>query len=175
MTWLQGVRHIESPNYDERPDDQLVDLLVIHSISLPPGEYGGQYVEQFFQNCLDTSQHLYFEEICKLRVSSHLFIKRDGEVIQFVPLDKRAWHAGVSFWQGRERCNDFAIGIELEGCDSDAFTDEQYQALADLTKEIQKLYSGISKDRVVGHSDIAPGRKTDPGPMFDWDRYLSSL
>lgn len=175
MQWLDGVRVIESPNCEDRPHGAEIDLLVLHNISLPPGEFGGEFVEQLFQNCLNPGVHPYFSEIADLRVSSHLYIKRDGEIIQFVPLDKRAWHAGDSEWHGRKNCNDFSIGIELEGCDDQPFTDAQYSALMGLTQKIQSLYPGIGKERIVGHSDIAPGRKTDPGPYFDWSRFKSSL
>lgn len=175
MQWLDSVERIVSPNADDRSLVQEVDLLVVHSISLPPGQYDNNCVERFFQNRLDPAEHPYFEEISSLKVSAHLYIKRDGKVVQFVPLDKRAWHAGLSCWQGRERCNDFSIGIELEGCDTDDFTDDQYQALEAVTREIQKSYPKISRERIVGHSDISPGRKTDPGPGFDWQRYLDSL
>jgi len=173
--WLEHVNVIESPNCEDRPVGAEIDLLVIHHISLPPGKYGEDFVEQFFLNCLNPTAHPYFAEIADVRVSSHLYIKRSGKVIQFVPLVKRAWHAGVSAWQGRENCNDFSIGIELEGCDEKPFTDAQYDALTTMTEQIRTIYPAITKDRIVGHSDIAPGRKTDPGPCFDWQRYLGAL
>jgi len=173
--WLPGVRHTPSPNFDQRPDAHDVDLLVIHNISLPPGQFGGDAVEAFFLNRLDPSAHPYFAQIAELRVSAHLFIRRDGSVQQFVALDQRAWHAGLSNFCGRERCNDFSIGIELEGTDDTDFDDRQYQALAGLTRQIRRLYPAITRERIVGHSDIAPQRKTDPGPCFDWPRYLASL
>ncbi len=175
MQWLENVEIVESPNCEERPPGSEVDLLVIHNISLPPGIYGGEYVEQLFQNCLDPGEHPYFAEIADNPVSSHLYIKRTGRVIQFVPLANRAWHAGASEWKGRENCNDFSIGIELEGCDDQEFTGDQYEALVTLTKDIQSIYPAITKDRIVGHSDIAPGRKTDPGPCFDWQRFLAEI
>ncbi len=175
MQWLENVEIVESPNCEERPPGSEVDLLVIHNISLPPGIYGGEYVEQLFQNCLDPGEHPYFAEIADNPVSSHLYIKRTGRVIQFVPLANRAWHAGASEWKGRENCNDFSIGIELEGCDDQEFTDDQYEALVTLTKDIQSIYPAITKERIVGHSDIAPGRKTDPGPCFDWQRFLAEI
>lgn len=175
MSWLSCANRIESPNCDDRPEGQVVDLLVIHSISLPPGQYGVDYVEQFFQNCLNPNDHEYFQEIKDLKVSSHLYIRRDGRVVQFVPFDKRAWHAGASVWQGRDRCNDYSIGIELEGCDDDEFTESQYNSLIKITKEIQAQFPEITDNRIVGHSDIAPDRKTDPGPCFNWDRYLNNL
>jgi N-acetyl-anhydromuramoyl-L-alanine amidase len=175
MQWLENVRVVESPNCEDRPEGVEVDLLVIHNISLPPEKFGGDFVEQFFLNCLNPKTHHYFAEIADVRVSSHFYIKRNGEVIQFVPLEKRAWHAGASEWQGRENCNDFSIGIELEGCDKQPFTDEQYAALTSLTKQVRTVYPAIAKDRIVGHSDIAPGRKTDPGPCFDWQRFLAGI
>jgi len=175
LEWLSRAKKCESPNFDDRPENTQVDMLVIHSISLPPAEYGNDYVEQLFQNSLDPGEHKYFEEISDLKVSAHFFIKRDGQIIQFVSLDKRAWHAGVSSWQGQEKCNDFSIGIELEGCDEEEYTDFQYSSLTDLTKQIQSHFPKIAKERIVGHSDIAPGRKTDPGPRFDWERFLGAL
>jgi len=175
QSWLKGVNVVPSPNCNERPDDKDVSLLVIHNISLPPGQYGGGYIQKFFQNCLPVAEDAYFCEICELQVSAHCLIERDGQVFQFVPLHKRAWHAGASVFQGRDNCNDFSIGIELEGCDDEPFTDLQYQSLAVLTQQIQALYPAINRDRIVGHSDIAPDRKTDPGPCFDWHRYLNSL
>lgn len=173
--WLPGVQRTPSPNCDDRPPGVTVDLLVIHNISLPPGEFGGTAIEAFFQNRLDARDHPYFAEIAHLRVSAHLLVRRDGQVQQFVPLDRRAWHAGVSCYRGRERCNDFSIGIELEGTDDRPFTDAQYDRLVTLTHEIQRHYPAITADRITGHSDIAPGRKTDPGPHFDWRRYLGAL
>ncbi len=160
-----------SPNKDCRPQDCSVDLLVIHNISLPPGEFGGPWIDDLFMNRLDPSAHPYFATIASHRVSSHLLIRRDGELIQYVPLNMRAWHAGESCFNNQERCNDFSIGIELEGSDNSEFTDAQYSTLADVTREIQRLYPAITTERITGHSDIAPGRKTDPGPKFDWGRY----
>lgn len=170
--WLAGVRHCLSPNCDERPSDCAVCLIVVHAISLPPDEFGGGGVEQLFTNRLVGAEHPYFATICDLRVSAHFFIRRDGEVVQFVSTDRRAWHAGVSNWRGRERCNDFSVGIELEGCDTRPFTDLQYRELARLIELLSDRYA-IAE--VVGHSDIAPGRKTDPGPFFDWRRLHSLL
>jgi len=164
---LQSSRQCPSVNKDERPADNVIDLIVIHSISLPPGKYGGDAIENFFQNKLDKNQHPYFEEIHKLQVSAHLLIKRSGEIVQFVPFHERAWHAGKSDYQGRERCNDFSIGIELEGTDSDIFEAIQYQKLAEIITALQQTYPQI-KDNITGHSDIAPGRKLDPGTGFDW-------
>jgi AmpD protein len=173
--WLAGVRHTPSPNYDERPNPAHVDLLVIHNISLPPGEFGGDQVEALFLNRLDPDAHPYFREIAGLQVSAHLFIRRDGQAQQFVALDRRAWHAGVSCFGDREACNDFSIGIELEGTDHTPYTDAQYQKLLELTRAIRRHYPAIRPGRITGHADIAPGRKTDPGPAFDWARYLGAL
>lgn len=167
---ITPARQVPSPNQDERPVDTDPELVVIHGISLPPGEFGGPHVEQLFTNCLPRDGHPYFETIAELRVSAHLFIRRDGEVVQFVPLHRRAWHAGASCWEGRERCNDYSIGIELEGADDSAYEEAQYQALTSLLACLQSAYPALSSHRVVGHSDVAPGRKTDPGPAFDWGR-----
>lgn len=169
--WLQGVWHSPSPNFNQRPDGCPVDLLVIHNISLPPGEFGGPWIDDLFHNRLDPDAHPYFLEIHELEVSAHCLIRRDGEIIQYVPFDKRAWHAGQSCFDGREQCNDFSIGIELEGTDELPFTDEQYRALSRITESIRATYPGITSERIAGHSDISPGRKTDPGPEFDWQRY----
>ena len=169
------MRIVESPNFDDRPPGTEVTLVVIHSISLPPGEYGGEAIERLFTNRLDPAAHPYFAEIHELRVSSHYLVRRDGEVIQFVAPEQRAWHAGVSSWRGRSRCNDFSIGIELEGCDDDAFDARQYRSLVDATRALLEAYPALAPARIVGHSDVAPGRKTDPGPQFDWDRYLYGL
>ncbi|MDJ0879454.1 MAG: 1,6-anhydro-N-acetylmuramyl-L-alanine amidase AmpD [Halieaceae bacterium] len=173
--WLGGAQRCPSPNCNARPDAEEIGLLVIHNISLPPGEYGTGCVQQFFCNDLDCDAHPYFGEIRGMEVSSHLLIERDGAVTQFVSFDERAWHAGVSNFQGRENCNDFSIGIELEGCDTEAYTDAQYEALAAITRELMRAYPAITRDRITGHSDIAPGRKTDPGPAFDWPRFLAML
>ncbi|MDP1614149.1 MAG: 1,6-anhydro-N-acetylmuramyl-L-alanine amidase AmpD [Sulfuritalea sp.] len=165
--WWPRARRIPSPNFDERPQGALIELIVIHAISLPPDEFGSQGIIQLFTNQLDPQEHPYFREIQDLRVSAHFLVRRDGELIQFVPCARRAWHAGVSIWQGRENCNDFSIGIELEGCDRLPFEDAQYRALNRLLTQLRRRYP---IDAVVGHSDIAPGRKTDPGPCFDWRR-----
>jgi len=170
--WLSGVRRVVSPNHDARPPRTPVELLVIHNISLPPNQYGGNAIERFFTNTLDHAEHPYFEQLKGVRVSSHFLVGRDGQVIQFVPCNKRAWHAGVSTWQGRSRCNDFSVGIELEGSDFEPFTERQYAALARLTRRLKRTYP-ISD--IAGHSDIAPERKTDPGPFFDWERYMAQL
>lgn len=173
--WLQGATRCESPNYSERPEDMSPWLLVIHNISLPPGEYGGQWIQDLFCNCLDPDAHPYFAGIADLKVSAHALIRRDGEVIQFVPFDKKAWHAGQSSYEGFSACNDFSIGIELEGCDSEPFTDAQYHSLIELTRTLLMSYPSLTQKHITGHSDIAPGRKTDPGPCFDWDRYRAAL
>ena len=173
--WLQTARRCISPNQDERPVDAKLDLLVIHNISLPPGQYGGAWIEDLFLNRLDTAAHPYFAGIAGLRVSAHLLIRRDGELVQFVPFHRRAWHAGVSSYQGRTACNDYAIGIELEGSDDEPFADVQYRRLAAVTQTLVQAYPDITPERIVGHSDIAPGRKTDPGPFFDWARYRTDL
>lgn len=173
--WLPGLAHEPSPNADERPADSAVDLLVIHNISLPPGQFGGDHIRDLFLNRLDPAGHPYFAEIAHLEVSAHLLIRRDGTAVQFVALDRRAWHAGQSNFCGRERCNDFSIGIELEGSDDEPFTKPQYRRLGELTRDIQALFPAITAERIVGHADIAPGRKTDPGPCFDWGRYRRTL
>jgi N-acetyl-anhydromuramoyl-L-alanine amidase len=160
-----------SPNQDPRPEGCGVDLLVIHNISLPPGEFGGPWIDDLFQNRLNPDAHPYFTAIANHRVSSHLLIRRNGELLQYVPLHRRAWHAGISCHAGRENCNDFSIGIELEGDDLTPFTDAQYSTLARATRDIMSIFPDITTERITGHSDIAPGRKTDPGPAFDWIRY----
>ena len=160
------------PNHDDRPPGEPIRLIVIHAISLPPDDFGGPGVEQLFTNALDPEAHPYYATIGHLRVSAHYFIRRDGETICFVDPDRRAWHAGVSCWNGRERCNDFSIGIELEGCDTRPFEPVQYERLAALVAELKRRYP---IEAVVGHSDIAPGRKTDPGPFFDWNRLNALL
>ncbi len=172
---VRSARQCASPNQDARPDPCDISLLVIHCISLPPGEFGGDYVDALFCNRLDVSAHPYFTGLEGLKVSSHLMIDRQGQVTQYVPLCRRAWHAGVSCWEGRERCNDFAVGIELEGTDTTPYSDAQYATLVNLTRTLQAAYPAIVRERIVGHSDIAPGRKTDPGPAFDWERYLAGL
>lgn len=169
---LDSAKFIASPNYDERPPDTDINLLVIHNISLPPNEFGGDGVIELFTNRIDPAAHPYYQALQGLKVSAHFFIRRDGALIQFVPCNQRAWHAGVSSWQGRERCNDFSIGIELEGSDITPFTDAQYEMLIALTQCLCERYP---IQDIAGHSDIAPGRKTDPGPWFDWKRYDSSL
>lgn len=165
--WLAGVCRRESPNFDERPADTAISLVVVHAISLPPGQFGGEAILDFFSNCLDPSAHPYFVSLADLRVSAHFFIRRSGELIQCVSCRQRAWHAGLSSWNGRQRCNDFSVGIELEGCDERPFEDQQYVQLQDL---IDILCAHYPIEAIVGHSDISPGRKTDPGPHFDWRR-----
>jgi AmpD protein len=173
--WLRGAERRPSPNYDARPAGTVVDLLVIHNISLPPGEFGGPWIDDLFLARLDPEAHPYFRAVAGALVSAHLLIRRDGRVIQYVPFGQRAWHAGVSCFAGRARCNDFSIGIELEGADDRPFAPSQYQTLAEVTRALMTYYPGIRPDRIAGHSDIAPGRKTDPGPHFDWDRFRTLL
>ena len=164
----------DSPNFSERLKKD-ISLLVIHNISLPPGEFGNDFIDYFFTNKLDPSKDLYFEDIHEMKVSSHLFIDREGQITQFVPFDKAAWHAGISEFNGKENCNEFSIGIELEGTDDLEYTSNQYETLIEVTKTLMKAYPDIVADNIVGHSDIAPARKTDPGDSFDWDLYKSSL
>lgn len=172
---LEDAEQRPCDNHDERPPGHGVDLLVIHSISLPPGEFGGPWIDALFMNRLDPDAHPYFRKIHGLRVSCHLLIPRDGRLIQYVPLNRRAWHAGVSSFHGRQRCNDFSIGIELEGSDNKPFTDSQYTALIHATRAIRARFPAITRDRITSHAAIAPDRKSDPGPRFDWSRYLTSL
>ena len=172
---LLTARQVASPNFDERPAGCAIDLIVIHGISLPPGEYGGPCIDQFFSNCLDPGEHAYFSKIAHLQVSSHLLIRRDGELVQYVPFSMRAWHAGESCHQGRPACNDFSIGIELEGVDSVPYTDIQYERLADVIHELIAFYPGLTAERIAGHCDISPQRKTDPGEAFDWQRLHDQL
>lgn len=164
-----------SPHFDDRPNERDISLLVVHNISLPPATFGTPYIDDFFRGGLDCSAHPYFATLQGVRVSAHCVIYRDGRVWQYVPFDKRAWHAGLSLYQGRDRCNDFSIGIELEGADDISYTDAQYQALVQLAASLIQQYPMLSIDRIVGHSDIAPGRKTDPGPAFDWPRFRADL
>lgn len=171
------LKLIERPctHFDARPETVAVDLLVIHNISLPPATFNTPYIDDFFGGRLDCNAHPYFNHLMNVRVSAHCVIFRDGRVWQYVPFNARAWHAGVSEFQGRQKCNDFSIGIELEGCDELPFTDAQYQSLIALTQHLQQLYPAITAERIVGHQHIAPTRKTDPGPCFDWSRYLNAL
>lgn len=171
---IENVLFRDSPNCDLRPENTEINLLVIHNISLPPNEFGSPDVDALFMNTLNCDAHPFYDSLKNLRVSSHLFIRRDGEFIQYVPFNKRAWHAGVSQFQGLENCNDFSIGIELEGADNIPYTMAQYKRLADVTKLLIGHFPAITPDRIVGHSDIAPERKTDPGEAFDW-RYYKEL
>ncbi|VVN79066.1 1,6-anhydro-N-acetylmuramyl-L-alanine amidase AmpD [Pseudomonas fluorescens] len=172
--WFQGVRHCPSPNFNGRPTGE-ISLLVIHNISLPPARFATGKVQEFFQNRLDVTEHPYFAGIADLRVSAHFLIERDGTITQFVSCLERAWHAGVSRFGEREGCNDFSLGIELEGTDELPFTEAQYQALIALTRQLREAFTAITPQRICGHSDIAPGRKTDPGPAFDWARFRAAL
>lgn len=182
---LAGARYVPSPNADERPEGFAPELIVIHAISVPPGEYGGDGVERLFTNTLEApgaqasaaareETRAFYREVRDLRVSAHLFIRRDGGVVQFVPFDKRAWHCGVSRYRGRERCNDFSIGIELEGGDLEPYEEAQYERLRDVLRALLDAYPTLAAERVAGHSDIAPGRKTDPGDFFDWGRLTAA-
>lgn len=172
---LSPCKQVPSPNKDTRPDEQTLDLIVIHSISLPPGVYGGDAIERFFSNHLNPGEHPYYQEIYQMKVSSHILVRRDGSITQFVPFHERAWHAGASNYKGRERCNDFSIGIELEGSDTDTFSQQQYIQLANLIQTLITTYPTLSLDAITGHSDIAPGRKTDPGKGFDWHKLQTLL
>lgn len=169
---VDAARYVASPNCDERPPGAAITLLVIHNISLPPGEFGGDGIARLFTNELDVAAHPYYQTLAGLRVSAHFLIRRTGELLQFVPCTKRAWHAGVSSWCGRSGCNDFSIGIELEGADDVPYTDAQYRVLVELARTLQSAYPITD---IAGHCDIAPARKTDPGPSFDWTRFRSSL
>ncbi len=172
---LHEARQVASPNCDERPHGVEPELIVIHNISLPPQEFGGPWIDALFSNTLDPDAHPYFADIHQLQVSSHLLIRRDGELVQYVPFHKRAWHAGVSSFQGRKCCNDFSIGIELEGADEVPYETGQYDALVEVIAVLEQTYPEISRKRMVGHSDIAPERKTDPGPAFDWEAFYAKL
>ena len=172
---IDTAKFTPSPNCDARPDPADISLLVIHCISLPPEQFGDDYIDQLFCNCLQPDAHPYFQDIHQLRVSAHLLIRRDGGLVQYVPFDQRAWHAGVSQFQGRQRCNDFSIGIELEGSVNQAYTEQQYQQLTAVTKLLFAHYPQLSRHTIAGHSDIAPGRKDDPGPYFNWQQYRDSL
>ncbi|WP_428310993.1 1,6-anhydro-N-acetylmuramyl-L-alanine amidase AmpD [Hydrocarboniphaga sp.] len=172
---LLGARWLASPNYDARPAGNAIDLLVVHAISLPPDQFGGPWIDALFTNTLDPAAHPYFETIKALTVSAHCCIFRDGSITQYVAFDQRAWHAGASQWQGRTRANDFSIGIELEGCDTQPFEAAQYQSLVGVTKALLATYPTLQPGGIAGHSDIAPGRKTDPGPLFDWPHFRRLL
>lgn len=166
--YLLGARQVVSPNCDDRPPGTVIDLIVVHGISLPPGEYGGPWIDRLFTNRLDPRDHPYFAAIAQLRVSSHLLIRRDGELVQYVPFQRRAWHAGESCYRSRTACNDFSIGIELEGQDDEPYAPVQYTRLAQVMQVLMNHYPGLTPEHVTGHCDISPGRKTDPGPAFDW-------
>lgn len=173
--WLEGVHRIESPNCDERPADCQPSLIVVHGISLPPGEFGGPWIDRLFTNTLPIGVHEYFAEVAHLRVSAHVLVRREGEMRQYVPFTARAWHAGESSHCGRAACNDFSIGIELEGADDVPYTDAQYQRLTALVDALRRTYASLRDADIVGHEHIAPGRKTDPGPAFDWHRFRRAL
>jgi len=172
---LAGVRQVLSPHCDERPSDAAVDLIVIHGISLPPGEFGGPWIDRLFTGCLPPDAHPYFRGIVASRVSAHALVLRTGEIVQYVPFARRAWHAGPSQYRGRSSCNDFSVGIELEGTDDQPYADVQYERLAALIEALLAAYPALNRDRIAGHSEIAPGRKTDPGPAFDWARLRGVL
>lgn len=168
--WLTDIRRVASPHFNQRPDDEAPSLLVIHNISLPPGEFGGPWIDQLFTGTLPAEAHPYFASIAGLRVAAHCLIRRDGEIVQYVSFDRRAWHAGESCFEGRDNCNDFSIGIELEGTDDLPYTPAQYASLAAVTTLLMQHYP-LTSSRITGHCDIAPTRKTDPGPSFDWGHY----
>ena len=172
---LRAARQVPSPNCDDRPAGAIAELIVVHGISLPPDEFGGPWIDRLFTNTLPADQHPYFATIAGREVSSHLLIRRDGEIVQYVPFHRRAWHAGASSYGGRERCNDFSIGIELEGADEIAYEPVQYHALRTVILQLCAAYPTLSLERIAGHSDIAPGRKTDPGAAFDWPRLQAML
>lgn len=173
--WLQKAEKILSPNHDERPNSEDISLIVIHCISLPPGEFDTPHIEQLFTNQLNPEEHPYFAEIHQLQVSCHVLINRSGKITQYVAFDKRAWHAGQSEYCGRNRCNDFSIGIELEGTETTSYTDIQYQQLASLIHSLINHYPQLNEQRITGHCDIAPERKTDPGGSFDWQKFRELL
>ena len=174
--WLdEAERIVPSPNYDERSTDDDISLIVVHCISLPPGEFGGEWIDRLFTNTLPKDAHPYFEGIHHLRVAAHVLIRRDGTLTQYVPFHRRAWHAGISSFRGRDTCNDFSIGIELEGKETVEYTEAQYSRLADVIQALLDHYPSLSREAITGHSDIAPGRKTDPGPSFDWERLFGLL
>lgn len=173
--WFDDALWISSPNFDLRPHGCGIDLIVVHGISLPPGEFGGPYIEQLFCNRLDPLAHESFRVIATMKVSAHLLIRRDGALVQFVSLACRAWHAGESRFRDRTRCNDFSIGIELEGTDSIPYATPQYERLGEVCRALISRWPAITPDRIVGHSDVSPGRKTDPGPVFDWRRLMDVL
>jgi AmpD protein len=168
--WLDSVHVRPSSNRDARPDPDAIELVVVHGISLPPGQFGGDAIDRLFTNTLDPDDHPSFTQVAQLRVSAHVLVRRGGDTVQYVPFHERAWHAGASQWCGRERCNDFAVGIELEGSDDVPYTDVQYQRLAEIVAALARAYPRFDEAHLAGHSEVAPGRKTDPGPYFDWRR-----
>jgi AmpD protein len=170
-----GVRQVLSSHFDERPAGTVMDLIVVHGISLPPGEFGGPWIDRLFTGHLPPEVHPFFRDLAIGRVSAHAIIRRDGEIVQYVPFAQRAWHAGRSEYQGRSPCNDFSVGIELEGTDETPYENAQYDSLAALITALLAAYPTLSRERIVGHSDVAPGRKTDPGPAFDWPRLRAAL
>jgi AmpD protein len=173
--WFEPIEKVESPNWDERPDEEAIDTVVVHGISLPPGQFGGRWIDDLFTNRLNPDAHPQFKQLAGLKVSAHVLIRRNGSCTQFVPVTKRAWHAGKSRFCGREHCNNFSVGIELEGADLVPYTNNQYLALTEICYRLMQAYPAIQKDRIVGHCDIAPERKTDPGPAFDWTRFFALL
>jgi AmpD protein len=173
--FLTGVRQVLSPHFDARPSGALPELLVVHGISLPPGEFGGPWIDRLFTGTLPWDEHPYFKQIEGLRASAHALVRRDGQIVQYVPFGERAWHAGQSAWRGRTGCNDFSIGVELEGTDDMPYTDAQYEALAALSAALIATYPSLSAQTIAGHSEVSPGRKTDPGPSFDWARFRALL
>jgi AmpD protein len=172
---MAGVRQVLSPHFDGRPAGVLPELIIVHGISLPPGEFGGPWIDHLFTGGLPPDAHPSFRDVSRLRVSAHVVIRRDGTIVQYVPFGQRAWHAGQSHYRGRPACNDFSVGIELEGTDNTPYTDQQYDQLGALIEALLETYPSLSSDHIVGHSDVAPGRKTDPGPAFDWERLRSVL
>ena len=172
---IAAAKQVPSPNCDQWPTECQPELIILHGISLPPGQFGGSAIDELFTNRLDPSVHPYFAQICNIQVSSHLLVRRDGTLVQYVPLNMRAWHAGESFWNGRERCNDFSIGIELEGTDEMPYEDVQYATLAELILAICQSLPSLASGEVIGHCHVSPGRKTDPGPHFDWARFRREL
>lgn len=172
---LEQARYVASPNYDQRPPDAVPELIIVHGISLPPDEYGGPWIDRLFTNTLPSDRHPYFAAIAHLKVSSHVLVRRDGEMVQYVPFHLRAWHAGASNYCGRERCNDFSIGVELEGSDELPYEPIQYRQLVAVIAALCRAYPSLSPDRIAGHSEVAPGRKTDPGEAFDWKRLRAML
>ena len=172
---IENIKFLQSPNFDIRPKKIDISLIVIHSISLPPTIFGNEYVENFFLNKLEIADNEYINSIKDMKVSSHIYIKRTGEIIQFVPFDKRAWHAGESSYKNVKNCNDYSIGIELEGCEDISFEDIQYNKLSEIIDCLMQNYPNINSERIVSHSEIAPGRKSDPGPLFDWKRLKSMI